>query len=133
MMTMAIYADNWKRYFDLGLIPYPAPPEMKGPVIKWKEEFPPEKVDTTQCERWAKEFPNYNLWVFIGKKCVIDPDHPDAEGFAKSLNLPPCPVSISGGDSIHRWAIAPNGAKAIKVTMAGMIPILNFGQEIWGC
>ena len=123
---MNIYRDNWQRYLDLGFKPYPTPRNMKGPVIKWKEEFPPEKVDMAQCQKWAQEFPNYNVWVVIGDKCVIDPDHPDAEVFARSLNLPPCPTSISGGDSIHRWGLAPAGVKALKVTNGGDDTYIEF-------
>jgi len=39
-----IYRSHWKEYFDLGFIPYPASLETKAPLIKWRDEYPRERV-----------------------------------------------------------------------------------------
>jgi hypothetical protein len=111
-----IFQDNWKRYFDLGLIPYPADRKIKGTYIKWEKDFPPERVTEKTCEEWARKFPNHNIWVMIGGHAVIDPDGPGSEDFIRSLNLPPCPTSISGNKSIHRWFKISSQIKPIKAT-----------------
>lgn len=110
-----IYEIYWERYFDLGLIPYPADPGIKGTYISWQKDFPPEKVTKELCQEWAKKFPDHGIWVFIGSKVVIEPDDPRAEEYVKSLNLPSCPTCISGGKSIHRWFNLSSPVEAIKI------------------
>ena len=119
---MNIFKDNWKRYFEIGLTPYPAAKNRKYPPdsIKWKKEIPPEKVTPEICEEWGKKFSGCGVWVIIGNRlAVIDPDGPGAEEFVQSLNLPPCPTSISGKKSVHRWLRVSSPLKPLKVTNGG--------------
>jgi hypothetical protein len=111
-----IYEDNWKRFYNLGFFPYPAARDGKNPVVKWKEGLP--TFDTLK--EWGQQYPDFNLWIKLGDKyAVIDPDGLGAEDFVKSLNLPPCPTSISGNKSIHRWFKVASPLKPIKATNGG--------------
>src|SRR4030042_2277447 len=114
-----IYRDNWKKYLQLGLIPYPASNDYKGPIVSWKKDengdpLPPPVTDDFLF--WQDEYPDANLWVLIGSEIsVIDPDGDGAESFVQSLNLPKGPVSISGGKSKHRWFKNRSGLEYLKV------------------
>lgn len=110
---MNIFKDNWKRYRELGLIPYPASPKGKNPIPQWKDDSVPTHDLFSE---WERKYPNANLWVRLGDRfAVIDPDGPGAEEFVQSLNLPECPVSISGGKSRHRWFKTSSPIKSLKV------------------
>ena len=109
---MNIYKDNWKRYRDLGLIPYPASPKGKNPIPEWGNDSVPTNDLFSE---WERKYPNANLWVRLGDCfAVIDPDGPGAEEFVQSLNLPKCPISISGGKSRHRWFKISSPIKSLK-------------------
>jgi hypothetical protein len=95
-----IYKDNWKKYLELGLIPLPA--KGKSPIVKW-QELTGGNLCLDDYEVWEEKYPNSNIWVLLGEYLVVEPECQEAEDFIKSLNLPRCPTSISGGKSTHRW------------------------------
>jgi len=109
-----IFKDNWRSYQALGLIPFPASRRGKNPLVKWKDDLPHPISD--DYAEWEENHPNGNIWLLLGSEfAVLDPDGQGAEEFIKSLSLPPCPTSISGNRSVHRWFKAPPGIKPIKV------------------
>lgn len=116
LKTDQLFKNNWKLYSKLGLIPYPASKNGKNPIVQWKDDLPDPVSD--DFIDWEEKYPDANLWVKIGDGfAVIDPDGPGAERFVRSLNLPKCPVSISGKKSTHRWSKLSSPLKPIKVKM----------------
>ena len=110
---MGIFKDNWKRYRDLGFIPYPSSKKGKNPLVEWKGGAIPTN---DLYNEWERKHPDANPWVYLGNNfAVIDPDGPGAEEYIKSLNLPPCPTSISGNKSIHRFFKVSSPLKPLKV------------------
>jgi hypothetical protein len=108
-----IFKDNWKRYKDLGLIPYPASPKGKNPIPQWRDDSVPTNDLFSE---WERKYFNANVWVRLGDRfAVIDPDGPGAEEFVQSLSLPLSPTSISGNKSIHRWFKVSSPIKPFKV------------------
>ncbi len=109
---MPIFKDNYRKYLSLGLTPFPASRNGKNPIEKWKDVAPTDELYSD----WEKKYPNANIWLLLGNQfVVIDPDGPGAEEFVKSLNLPPCPTSISGNKSTHRWFKSPSPIKSLKI------------------
>ncbi len=112
-MKKQIFKANWERYRELGFIPYPASRKGKNPVTKWGDDLPSPLSD--DYAEWEEKYPDANVWLYLGNDfVVIDPDGAGAEDFVKSLGLPPCPTSISGNKSIHRWFKSPPNIKPIK-------------------
>jgi hypothetical protein len=115
---MSIYKDNWKKYHDLGLTPYPAHQKSKGPIPGWKKDIPLPTID--EFHEWAEQYPDANIWtLLVNGFVVLDPDCPEAEEFVQSLKLPKCPTSVSGNRSTHRWFKMAQPIKAIKTSTGG--------------
>ncbi len=107
-----LFKENWKFYYDLGLMPFPASQKGKNPIVPWKDVQPSLSILT----KWEDHHSNSNIWVRLGDRFdVIDPDGPGAEEFVQSLNLPPCPTSCSGHKSKHRWFRVSFSIKPLKV------------------
>lgn len=102
MPQVKIYKDHWKSYRDLGLIPFPASKGKKTPVVGWKN-YQTKSPTHDEFLRWEEKYSGNNVWVLLNGFLVIDPDSEEAEEFVQSLNLPPCPTSLSGNRSVHRW------------------------------
>jgi hypothetical protein len=113
-MNHTIYKNHWRSYRGLGLVPYPADRKKKCPIIRWGPSAPPPTE--ADFASWEEKYPDANTWVYLGPRFVVlDPDGPEAEEFVKSLNLPPCPVSVSGNRSVHRWLKASSPLAPIRV------------------
>lgn len=110
---MGTFKRHWRKYQELGLIPYPASRKGKNPIPQWGEDLPPPCTD--DYEEWEAKYPDANIWVLLGPHfAVLDPDGPGAEEFVRSLNLPDCPISISGNKSVHRWFKVSKPVEPIK-------------------
>ena len=123
-----IYRDNYRFYLNLGLIPYPASKADKQPVVKWQTEFPnPVESDYL---RWAKEHADKNIWCKLGSRfVVVDPDSVAAENFVKNLNLPKCPMSISGRKSVHRWFKVDTPLRPLKISVGNLSIEVRTGEQ----
>lgn len=112
-MRESLYKNHWHKYRELGLMPYPASRNGKNPIPKWGDFIPTEAL----FRDWEAKYPDANVWVYLGPQfAVVDPDGQGAEEFVKSLNLPPCPTSISGNKSVHRWFKTSSPIKPIKAS-----------------
>jgi len=96
---MPIFKDNYKLYLSLGLTPFPASPQGKNPIERWKNK----KISEINYSKWENKYADANIWVRLDNFVVIDPDGFEAEKFVQSLNLPLSPISESGHKSVHRW------------------------------
>jgi Family of unknown function (DUF5906)/Bifunctional DNA primase/polymerase, N-terminal/Primase C terminal 1 (PriCT-1) len=114
------YKDNWRRYRDLGLIPFPANTKgKKNPLVKW-EEYKNKSPGDDAFKEWEDKYPGANIWVLLNDQIVvIDPDSEGAERFVQTLNLPPCPTSVSGGKSVHRYFRTSSPVEPLKISSPG--------------
>jgi hypothetical protein len=130
-----MYAENWERYVEAGLVPLPTTMTGKGagksPAMKWEgyQERPPTRGEY---ERFAELHGDANIGTVTGKVSgvfVLDFDrrkgHED-EGVIDGVDyfqlmkerLPVTPVARTGGGGYHVYFRHPGGTVRNKVRAA---------------
>jgi len=107
-----VFAEAWKKYYDMGLAPIPVIPKDKRPAIEWKK-YQKRMPSYEKCSTWAEKSPDGNIGTVTGavsRIFVVDFDKkkPGEEGIdgidyfnTIKSQIPKTPVAETGGGGLH--------------------------------